>query len=148
MQDVVEILLVEDSDEDSELIVRGLRKNGLANEVKRAVDGQEALDYIFGRGAYDGRVVSAQPRFILLDLNLPKIQGIEVLRALKSDERTKHVPVVVLTSSKDYPDLNECYKLGVNSYIVKPIEFDKFIQTVSDLGLYWLLLNKNCPEKK
>lgn len=146
MRDAVEILLVEDNEDELELIMRALRKNNLANDVKSVEDGQEALDYLFGEGAYAERMTADQPKMILLDLNLPKVSGIEVVRALKGDERTKNVPIIVLTSSKDYPDLNECYKLGVNSYIVKPIEFEKFMTTVSELGLYWLLLNRTPME--
>jgi CheY-like chemotaxis protein len=146
MRDAVEILLVEDSLDELELIMRALRRHNLANDVKAVEDGQAALDYLFGEGDYADRKTDEQPKMILLDLNLPKVSGIEVVRAVKSDERTKTVPIVILTSSKDYPDLAECYALGVNSYIVKPIEFEKFIQTVSELGMYWLLLNRTPSE--
>jgi two-component system, response regulator len=146
MSTAVEILIVEDNEDELELIMRALRKHNLANDVKHVEDGQDALDYLLGLGHYSARSTADQPKLILLDLNLPKVSGIEVIAALKKDDRTRNVPIVVLTSSKDYPDLAECYKLGVNSYIVKPIEFEKFIKTVSELGLYWLLLNKTPVE--
>ena len=138
----VEILLVEDNPNDVELTLRALRKNNLANKLQLAKDGQEALDFIFGRREYARRVVEMGPRLIILDLKLPKVDGLEVLRQIKSDERTKVIPVVVMTSSNQEKDMVESYRLGVNSYIVKPVDFEKFIRSVSELGLYWLLLNK------
>jgi two-component system response regulator len=137
----VEILLVEDNPNDVELTLRALKKHNLANRVHVARDGEEALDFIFGTGPFSG-VKCNRLKVILLDLKLPKVSGLEVLRKLKSDERCKTVPVVVLTSSQEDQDIQECYKLGVNSYVVKPVEFEAFAKTVADLGLYWLLVNK------
>ncbi len=138
----VEILLVEDNPNDIELTLRALGKYNLANKVHVVTDGSEALEYLFGTGTYAGRVTNGKPKLILLDLKLPKVDGLEVLRRIKADERTKAIPVVVLTSSKSERDRVESYKLDVNSYIVKPVEFDKFIDAVSGLSFYWLLLNK------
>jgi two-component system response regulator len=138
----VEILLVEDNPNDVELALRALKKHNLANKVHVVKNGAEALEYIFGTGAYAGRDVNNKPKVVLLDLKLPKVDGLEVLRRIKADERTKVIPVVVLTSSTEERDIIESYQLGVNSYIVKPIDFDKFIDAVSELGLYWLLLNQ------
>ncbi len=140
--DEVEILLVEDKEEDVELTLRALRKNNLANRVHVVSDGQEAIDFIFGKGAYSGRDINHTPRVILLDLKLPRVSGLEVLQRIKSDERTKVIPVVMLTSSKEEQDIVESYRLGVNSYIVKPVSFNDFVKAVTDLGLYWMLLNK------
>jgi len=141
-QSEVEILLVEDNPDDAELALRALKKHNLANHVVVATDGEEALDFIFGRGAYSGRKVENGPKIIILDLKLPKVDGLEVLRAVKGDERTKIIPIIALTSSNEEKDVIESYRLGVNSYIVKPVEFDKFVIAVRDLGLYWLLLNR------
>jgi len=138
----VEILLVEDSPRDVELTLRALRKHNLANRVHVVRDGAEALEFAFATGVYAGRDMLHKPKVILLDLKLPKVDGIEVLRNLKSDERTKVIPVAVLTSSREDRDLDTCYKLGANSYIVKPVEFENFVKAVSELGLYWLLLNQ------
>ena len=138
----VEILLVEDNPNDVELALRALKKHNLTNNVHVVKNGAEALEYIFGTGAYAGRDVNNKPKVVLLDLKLPKVDGLEVLRRIKADERTKVIPVVVLTSSTEERDIIESYQLGVNSYIVKPIDFDKFIDAVSELGLYWLLLNQ------
>ncbi len=137
----VEVLLVEDNPTDAELCMRALKKNNLANNLVWVKDGAEALDFIFATGAYSGRSVSCPPKVVLLDLRLPKMDGMEVLRRVKADERTRSIPVVVLTSSKEDRDVAESYKLGVNSYISKPVEFDAFAKTVSDLGMYWLLVN-------
>ncbi len=137
----VEILLVEDNPSDAELCIRALKKSNLANKLVWVKDGAEALEFVFGTGAYSGRQVANGPKVILLDLRLPKVDGMEVLRRVKTDERTKTIPVVVLTSSKEDRDVAESYKLGVNSYISKPVEFDEFAKTVSELGLYWLLVN-------
>lgn len=138
----IEILLVEDNPHDAELALRALRKNNLANKVHVAKDGAEALDFIFGAGPTGVGRAGNGIKVILLDLKLPKVDGIEVLRRVKSDERTRSIPVVVLTSSHEDRDVVESYKLGVNSYIVKPVEFETFVQAVTDLGFYWLLLNK------
>jgi two-component system response regulator len=138
----VEILLVEDTPEDLELALRALTKAKLSNHIQVARDGAEAIEFIFGEGAYAGRKVENGPKVILLDLKLPKIDGIEVLRRVKGDARTKTIPVVVLTSSKVQKDVVESYRLGVNSYIVKPVNFERFAEAVQDLGMYWLLLNQ------
>ena len=140
--DAIELLMVEDNAEDMELALRALRKANLWNHIQIARDGVEALDFIFCEGAYAGREVSDGPKVILLDLKLPKIDGIEVLRRIKRDPRTRTIPVVVLTSSKEQRDVVESYALGVNSYIVKPVNFESFIKAVHELGLYWLLLNQ------
>jgi two-component system response regulator len=141
-QSEVEILLVEDNSSDAELALRALKKHRLANNIVVVTDGEEALDFIFARGAFSNRSVTNGPKVILLDLKLPKVDGLEVLRAIKSDPRTQIIPVVVLTSSKQESDIVESYRLGVNSYIVKPVDFDKFVVAVRDLGMYWLLLNQ------
>ncbi|TAK13885.1 MAG: response regulator [Anaerolineae bacterium] len=138
----VEILLVEDNPSDEELTLHALRKYKLVNEIEVVRDGAEALDFLFGRGAYADRTVNDVPRMILLDLKLPKVDGLEVLRQIKAEEHLKRIPVVVLTSSNHETDIVESYNLGVNSYIVKPVEFDQFTETVRQLGLYWLLLNE------
>ncbi|MBI4469602.1 MAG: response regulator [Acidobacteria bacterium] len=140
--EAVEILLVEDNPSDVELTMRALKKAHLANQVHVVHDGAEALDFIFAEGAYAGRRMDDGPKVIFLDLKLPKVDGLEVLRRIKADVRTRSLPVVMLTSSAEAPDIQESYKLGVNSYIVKPVEFDRFVEAVSHLGLYWLLLNK------
>ncbi len=137
----VEILLVEDNPHDVELTLRALNKHNLANKVQVAKDGVEALDFIFGTGPFAGDG-AGDLKVILLDLKLPKVSGLEVLQRLKNDERTKLIPVVVLTSSSEDRDIQECYALGVNSYVVKPVEFDSFAKTVAELGFYWLLVNK------
>jgi CheY-like chemotaxis protein len=142
MNSEIEILLVEDNPNDAELAMRALKKNNLANNVVRACDGEEALDYIFARKAFKSRDRFNIPRLILLDLKLPKIDGLEVLKIIKTDPVTKLIPVVVLTSSHEERDIVDSYSLGVNSYIVKPVDFDKFIDSVRDIGLYWLLLNQ------
>ncbi|MEX0773855.1 MAG: response regulator [Balneolales bacterium] len=138
----IEILLIEDNKHDAELTLRALKKHQITNRLIHLKDGAEALDFIFAKGAYSGRGVMDKPKVILLDLKMPKVDGIEVLRRIKEDDRTKTIPVVILTSSKEDPDINRCYKLGANSYIVKPVDFDDFLKAVSDLGLYWTLLNQ------
>jgi CheY-like chemotaxis protein len=137
----VEILLVEDNPTDAELTTEALRDGNLANHLVWVKDGAEALDFVFGRGKYSGRQVDDPPKVILLDLRLPKVDGLEVLQTLKSDSRTRAIPVVVLTSSKEERDITESYQLGVNSFVSKPVEFDEFVSVVSQLGLYWLLIN-------
>ena len=141
----VEILLVEDNPHDLELTLRALRKNHLANSITSVSDGEAALDFLFARGKYADRDVHSGPRVVFLDLKLPKIDGIEVLRKVKSDERTRKIPVVVVTSSAEERDRVESYQLGVNSYVVKPIEFDSFMKTITELGFYWMAVNKSAP---
>lgn len=138
----VEVLLVEDTDSDAELAIRALRKRGLDNNLVWLKDGAQALDFLFAAGKYAERNVAQHPKVVLLDLRLPKVSGIEVLRRLKGDPATRNIPVVVVTSSKEDSDLEECYALGVNSYISKPVEFDEFTKAVGDLGFYWLLVNR------
>ena len=138
----IEILLVEDNATDAELCIRALKKSNLANNLVWVKDGAEALDFLFANGTYVGRNMSFPPKVVLLDLRLPKVDGMEVLRRVKADERTRSIPVVVLTSSKEDRDIAESYQLGVNSFISKPVEFDEFAKTVSELGLYWLLVNR------
>jgi two-component system response regulator len=137
----VDILLVEDNPHDVELTLRALKKHNLANRVQVAKDGAEALEMIFATGP-QAEPLMANLKVILLDLKLPKISGLEVLQRIKGDTRTKSIPVVVLTSSHEDRDIKECYELGVNSYVVKPVEFDKFAQAVAQMGFYWLLVNK------
>jgi len=137
-----EILLVEDNPNDMELTLRAMSKYNLTNKINVAKDGAEALDYVFAEGAYSRRDIKDKPQVILLDLKLPKIGGLEVLQKIKSDARTNTIPIVALTSSTEERDIIESYELGVNSYIVKPVDFDKFISAVSEIGLYWMLLNK------
>ena len=139
---IVEILLVEDTPQDLELTLRALRKDNLVNRISVARDGVEAIEFLFGEGAHAGRNLEDGPKVILLDLKLPRLDGLEVLRRIKSDSRTKWIPVVVLTSSKEQSDVVASYDLGVNSYIVKPVNFDRFAATVRELGMYWLLLNQ------
>jgi CheY-like chemotaxis protein len=143
--DLKTILLVEDNPDDELLAIRALKKNNIMNEVVVARDGAEALDYLFGTGTYDGRDTSIMPQVILLDLKLPKINGLEVLKRLRSDERTKLLPVVILTSSREDRDLNASYRLGANSYIRKPVDFTQFSEAIRQLGLYWLVLNEAPP---
>jgi len=138
---IVEILIVEDTDQDLELALRALRKAKLSNHIHVARDGQEALDFLFCEGQHSGRKIENEPKVILLDLKLPKVDGLEVLQRIKGDPRTKSIPVVVLTSSKEQNNVVESYNLGVNSYIVKPVNFEQFSEAVQKLGMYWLLLN-------
>ena len=138
----VEVLIVEDNDEDAELAIRALKKHHLANKVVHLNDGEQALDFIFGRRNYSGRVISQMPKVILLDIKMPKVSGLEVLRAVKSDPVMKVIPVVILTSSEEDPDIKKSYELGANSYIVKPVEFDNFSKTVAELGMYWMVVNR------
>jgi two-component system response regulator len=137
----VEILLVEDNPQDAELTIRALKKNNLANQLVHVKDGAEALDYLFARGKYDGRDTKNKPRVVLLDLKLPKLNGLEVLRIIKEDETLFTITVVIVTSSSEDPDMKTAYELGANSYVVKPVEFNAFVEAMSRLGLYWLLVN-------
>ena len=139
----VDLLLVEDNSNDAELAIRELKKHNLANNFFHVKNGEEALDFIFAKGKYAGvRDAANPPKLILLDIQMPKVSGIEVLQQIKSDERTKIIPVVILTSSKEDPDIKACYKLGANSYIVKPVNFEGFAESIKNLGFYWLLLNQ------
>ncbi len=137
----IEILLVEDNMDDAELAILALRKKNIANSLVHLENGAEALDFLFGKGKYAGRNISNKPKVILLDLKMPKVDGLEVLKQIKADEETKVIPVVVLTSSKENPDIEQAYLLGANSYMVKPVEFDNFTQAVAEIGMYWLLYN-------
>jgi two-component system, response regulator len=141
----VEILLVEDNIDDVELAVHALRGENLANDITVARDGEEALDFVFCRGAHATRRFENPPRLILLDLKLPKVDGLDVLRTIKSDPRTKAIPVVVMTSSREERDLVESYRLGVNAYVQKPVSFDQFRTVVKELGLFWLVINQPPP---
>ena len=138
----VEVLLVEDNPRDAEMTLRTLRNRHLANHVVHVKDGQQALDWLFSLGAYVGRNPNNHPKVVLLDLKLPKVDGLEVLRAIRGDERTRLIPVVVMTSSREERDVIESYKLGVNSYVVKPMDFEGFSAAVAELGHYWLLVNQ------
>ncbi len=142
------ILLVDDNPDDELLAIRALRKNNIGNEIIVAHDGVEALDYLFGTGKYEGRDLSEMPQIVLLDLKLPKIDGLEVLKRIRGNEMTKLLPVAVLTSSKEEKDLVNSYSLGANSYIRKPVDFDQFCESVRQLGLYWLVLNEAPPARK
>ncbi len=140
-----EIVIVEDDPNDAELIRRVLKKHNLANCLTHLKDGAEAIEFLFGEGAYQHRKGSSPPRVVLLDLKLPKMSGIDVLRKFKSDDRTRKIPVVILTSSREDQDLKAAYELGVNSFVTKPIRFDEFAKVVSELGLYWMLVNRSTP---
>lgn len=142
------ILLVEDNADDEELTLRALKKNNIHNEVVVARDGEEALDYLFGTGAYAARDLTIMPQIILLDLKLPKIDGLQVLQRLRADRRTRLLPVVILTSSKEQQDVMQGYTLGANSYVRKPVDFGQFIEAVRQLGLYWLILNELAPVQR
>jgi two-component system, response regulator len=140
----IQILLVEDNKSDAMLTIRALKKHNLANNLIHLIDGAQALDFIFGKGEYIGRDVENKPKVIFLDLKMPKVSGLEVLRIIKADERTKRIPVVMMTSSKEEKDIIESHELGVNSYVVKPVGFDNFSKTIAELGFYWLVVN-NTP---
>lgn len=140
--DVLDILLVEDNPHDSELTLRALRKNHLANNIFTVEDGVDALDFVFRRGKFADRPAGVSPRVILLDLKLPKINGLEVLREIKSHEQTRSIPVVMVTSSREDPDIKAAYDLGANSYVVKPVDFESFQEAMVSIGLYWLLINQ------
>ena len=141
----VEILLVEDNAEDAELTMRALRRNKIVNDIQVVEDGVEALDLLFCRGSHKDRTFSRPPKLVLLDLKLPRLGGIEVLRAIRADERTKAIPVVIFTSSKEERDLIDSYKLGVNAYAQKPINFEQFAETVRQIGMFWMLVNEAPP---
>ena len=145
--DSIEILLVEDNPNDEELTLYALKKNNITNHIQVVRDGAEALEYLFCTGAYAHRQINDPPKVVLLDLKLPKVDGLEVLEKIKADERTRTIPVVMLTSSQEERDIVESYQLGVNSYIVKPVDFERFIEAVRQLGLYWMLLNKTPSHK-
>ncbi len=138
----VEILLVEDNPDDAGLTIRALKKHNLSNHLVHLSDGAQALDFIFCKGSYANRKIDDKPKLILLDLKMPKVDGLQVLKAIREDERTKCIPVVIMTSSNEEKDIIDSYKLGTNSYIVKPLDFDNFSKAVVELGFYWLLLNK------
>lgn len=141
-ENMVEILLVEDNPSDAKLAIKALQRNNLANRVYLVTDGEEALDFLFARGKYESRKGALNLKVVMLDLKLPKIDGLEVLRVIKNDPLTRMIPVVMLTSSKEEKDIVESYKLGVNSYIVKPVDFEQFVKSVAELGLYWCKLNE------
>ncbi|MCK4561021.1 MAG: response regulator [Calditrichia bacterium] len=143
MKHEFEIVIVEDNPNDAELMVRSLRENRLANSLIVLEDGEQALDFIFCRGQYTGRDPSGSPKVIFLDLKLPKVDGLEVLKQVKTDDRTRKIPVIIVTSSKEDPDIATAYDLGANSYVVKPVDFDNFVETIKQLGLYWLVVNEN-----
>jgi two-component system response regulator len=143
--EAIDILLVEDNPRDAELAIRALKKRNLANRLIVVEDGADALDFMFSRGKYLGREPSQTPKVVLLDLKLPKVNGLEVLRVLKTNEQTRMIPVVVVTSSAEDPDIKAAYALGANSYVVKPVDFDGFLEAVSTLGFYWLLINQPVP---
>lgn len=142
INDEVEILIAEDNQEDAELTIRALKKHHLANKIVHLLDGAETLDFIYAQGNYVGRDINQVPKVILVDLKMPKVNGLEVLRKIKSDPQMKMIPVVILTSSAEDPDIKKAYELGANSYIIKPVDFNVFFKTVADLGLYWLVVNK------
>jgi CheY-like chemotaxis protein len=145
MSHEVEILLVEDSPEDAELTIRTLRRNKLANAVQIAEDGAEALDFLFCRGSHKERTFSHPPKLVLLDLKLPKVDGLEVLRAIRADARTKAIPVVILTSSKEQKDLIKGYNLGVSAYVQKPVDFEQFSEAIRQIGMFWMVINQAPP---
>ena len=140
-QDIVEILLIEDSPRDAELTIRALKRHNLANQLFHVEDGAEALDFLFARGKYEGRRTDVSPKVVLLDLKLPKVNGLEVLRTMKSNPRMRTIPVIVVTSSAEDPDIKAAYELGANGYVIKPVQFDAFMEAMSHLGIYWLMVN-------
>lgn len=140
-QDIVEVLLVEDNPQDAELTIRALRRHNLANRLVHLEDGAEALDFLFGRGRYEGRHKGISPRVVLLDLKLPKVNGLEVLRSMKNDPRLQTIPVVMVTSSAEHPDVKAAYNLGANGYVIKPVQFEAFMEAMSRVGVYWLMVN-------
>ena len=140
-RDVVEVLLVEDNPQDAELTIRALRRHNLANQLFHVEDGAEALDFLFGRGKYEGRRTDVSPKVVLLDLKLPKVNGLEVLRSMKNDPQLQTIPVVMVTSSAEHPDVKAAYNLGANGYVIKPVQFDSFMEAMSKVGVYWLMVN-------
>jgi len=145
MSNEVEILLVDDSPEDVELTIRALRRNKIANEIQVAEDGAEALDFLLCRGPHKDRSFSQPPKLVLLDLKLPKVDGLEVLQAIRADERTKAIPVVILTSSKEQKDVIRGYNLGVNAFVQKPVDFEQFGEAIRQIGMFWMLINQAPP---
>ncbi len=139
----VEILLVEDNPSDAKLTIRALQQNNLCNNIVHVSDGAQALDFVFAQGQYSERNIENKPKIVLLDLKMPKVDGLEVLHAIKNDERTKNIPVIVMTSSKEDSDIKTAYSFGVNSYVVKPVGFDNFSKAVVELGMYWMLVNQD-----
>ena len=139
--DVVDVLLVEDNPQDAELTIRALRRHNLANRLFHVKDGAEALDFLFRRGKYEGRRTDVSPKVVLLDLKLPKVNGLEVLRAMKNDPQLQTIPVVMVTSSAEHPDVKAAYNLGANGYVIKPVQFDSFLEAMSKVGIYWLMVN-------
>jgi two-component system, response regulator len=137
----VEILLVEDNPRDAELTIRALKKRNLANRLYHVEDGVDALDFLFARGKFSGRDIHEAPKVVLLDLKLPRVDGLEVLTAIKADERTQTIPVVIVTSSAEDPDVKRAYQLGANSYVIKPVQFDSFMEAMVKVGIYWLMVN-------
>jgi two-component system response regulator len=140
--DVIDILLVEDNPQDAELMIRSLKKTNVANPIYHVEDGAEALDFLYCRGSYQDKNVSNVPKVVFLDLKLPKISGLEVLRQIKADTKLRSLPIIVVTSSREDPDIKTAYELGANSYVVKPVAFDSFVETMKNLGYYWLLVNE------
>jgi CheY-like chemotaxis protein len=139
----VDILLVEDNPDDAALVVRALKKHNLGNKLIHLTDGEQALDFIFGKGKFDGREVASRPKVVLLDLKMPKIDGLQVLQAIREDPRTKAIPVVIMTSSREEKDIVDTYSSGVNAYVVKPVDFNGFSKAVAELGMFWLLVNES-----
>lgn len=139
--EAVDVLLIEDNPQDAELTLRAFKKSNLANNIIVIDDGAEAVDYLFCKGKYAGRPFVQRPKIVLLDLKLPKVNGLEILRMIKSDERTKTIPVIIVTSSREDPDIKKAYEVGANSYVVKPVGFDSFMESINKLGFYWLLVN-------
>lgn len=140
-QEIVEILLVEDNPQDAELTIRALKRHNLANRLFHVEDGAEALDFLFARGKYEGRPTDISPKVVLLDLKLPKVNGLEVLRSMKNDRHLHTIPVVMVTSSAEDPDIRAAYELGANGYVIKPVQFDSFMEAMSKVGVYWLMVN-------
>ena len=147
MSNTVEILLVDDSPEDVELTIRALRRAKIVNDIQVAEDGEEALDFLFCRGSFEARDLSHPPKLILLDLKLPKVDGLEVLRAIRANERTKAIPVVILTSSKQQKDVVQGYNLGVNAFVQKPVDFEQFGEAIRQIGMFWMLINQAPPAR-